>query len=62
MIFKISNFIAFSVKEKAECVTTYNETKSVAQSQQNYRPKHQKIHIFSILSKAGFKTFKTVIP
>ena len=42
MISKMSGFLAFSVQEKVECVTWYNETKSITQTQRNYRGKHQR--------------------
>lgn len=41
MIIKISDSITISVQDEAECVTWYNKTKHVTQTQQNYPGKHQ---------------------
>lgn len=45
----ILNLLAFFVEKKAECVTWYNQTKTVTQTQQHYCKEHQKAFFLAIL-------------
>lgn len=54
----MSGFLVLSIQEMAECATWYNMTKSVSQSQQNYRKKIKQYHLLAILFQTWVQNFQ----